>query len=823
MIAFTTFCNAQIINFPDANFKAKLLSAQTSNAIASNQNPTSNNLYTIWSVPSYNKIDTNNDGEIQISEAQDIQWLDVSSASITNMSGIENFTNLKYLNCKYNSLNTLNLSQLLNLEALNCFSSNISSINVTNLNNLKNLSCGSNNLSNLNLQGVNNLIKLNCSYNLLNNLDISNLLQLQELSCGHNQLVILNLAGLNNISNLSCNSNQLQNLDVSNLLNLQNIDCSNNNIINLNVQNLINLKYITCSTNHITLLNIQNLINLENLNCSGNQLASLNFDNLINLQYVKCGGNLLTSLDLHNCPNLSRVECLSNQLQYLNIKNGIHSNNLLINNLYFQNNPNLTYICCDESEVNSVQIIANAYNVNCNIGSYCSFTSNGTFYIIQGNSKFDYNSNGCDSNDIVYPNFKCSISNGINTGTFIANNSGSYNIPVQSGTHAVTPVIENPTYFNVAPNSINISFPTATSPYNQDFCITTNGNHNDLEVVLLPINQARPGFDANYKLIYKNKGTTTQSGTINFTFDDSVLDFVSSSPNVSSQSTGSLNWNFTNLLPFESREINIVFNLNSPTETPALNSSDLLNYTASINGQTDETPNDNIVTLNQIVVNSYDPNDKTCLEGTTITPSMVGEYVHYLIRFENNGTANAQNIVVKDIIDTNKFDINTLIPIKGSHNFETRISSTNKVEFIFKNISLPFDDANNDGYVSFKIKTKPSLIVGDTFSNSANIYFDYNFPIVTNNYTTSIQNTLGLQENDFINNISVYPNPAKNILYFKTEHNISKIEVYDIAGRILSSNSVRENKIDLSELKTGNYILKLYTEKGIMNTKIIKE
>ena len=145
------------------------------------------------------------------------------------------------------------------------------------------------------------------------------------------------------------------------------------------------------------------------------------------------------------------------------------------------------------------------------------------------------------------------------------------------------------------------------------------------------------------------------------------------------------------------------------------------------------------------------------------------------------------------------------------------------MEFIFQNINLPFDDANNDGYVSFKIKTKPNLVVGNTFSNSANIYFDYNFPIVTNNYTTTIQNTLGLQENDFINNISVYPNPVKDILNFKTEHNISKVEVYDIAGRILSSNSVSENKIDLSELKTGNYILKLYTEKGIMNTKIIKE
>jgi hypothetical protein len=35
------------------------------------------------------------------------------------------------------------------------------------------------------------------------------------------------------------------------------------------------------------------------------------------------------------------------------------------------------------------------------------------------------------------------------------------------------------------------------------------------------------------------------------------------------------------------------------------------------------------------------------------------------------------------------------------------------VEFIFQGIQLPFDDANNDGYVVFKIKSKNTLAIGD--------------------------------------------------------------------------------------------------------------
>lgn len=163
-------------------------------------------------------------------------------------------------------------------------------------------------------------------------------------------------------------------------------------------------------------------------------------------------------------------------------------------------------------------------------------------------------------------------------------------------------------------------------------------------------------------------------------------------------------------------------------EIPAVNAGDQLDFMAVINPiPNDDIPIDNSSTLKQIVVNSLDPNDKTCLEGTTVSTTMIGEYVHYLIRFENTGTFAAENIVVKDMIDSAKFDIATLIPLNGSHSFITRIN-TNQVEFIFENINLPFDDANNDGYVAFKIKTKPTLVLGDTFSNSANIYFDYKFP-----------------------------------------------------------------------------------------------
>jgi hypothetical protein len=386
--------------------------------------------------------------------------------------------------------------------------------------------------------------------------------------------------------------------------------------------------------------------------------------------------------------------------------------------------------------------------------------------------------------------------------------------------------LENPSYFTVTPATVNITFPTQVSPFTQNFSVIANGVHPDLEVSILTLQPARPGFDAIYKIIYKNKGNTIQSGTVNLNFNDAVLDFVEANPVVSAQTVNNLSWNFSNLLPFETKEITFTLNVNSPMETPAVNGDDVLNYTTVISSPaTDDTPNDNTFTLNQTVVNSFDPNDKTCLEGNTIPLNKVGEYVHYMIRFENTGTANAQNIVVKDMIDTNKFDINSLVPMKGSHSFVTNVSSGNKVEFIFENINLPFDDANNDGYVAFKIKTKPTLVNGDTFSNTASIYFDYNFPIVTNTATTTIA-ALNNQDFEFSNYFRLYPNPVHHVLNITTKETItiSSVSIYNTLGQlvVVVPNAQNSKTIDVSNLTSGNYFIKINSDKGTSNTKFIK-
>jgi hypothetical protein len=724
--------NSQIINFTDVNFKAKLLEASSSNQIARDING------------AYFKIDTNNNNEIEYTEAEDVYELNISNLSSIQSVKISDITGLSHFS---------------------------------------------------------NLRKFYCIDNLLTNLDLTSFTNLLAINCGFNQLTSLNISGLNQLEFLSCESNQIINLDLSNKPSLATLYCEANNISNLNFNGLTNLIYLTLSGNPISILDFSGINNIEQLQCMYTNITSLNVSNQTNLDLLMCGHN----------PSLERIF----------MKNGKMESGLNLINL-----PNLKYVCVDEAQLTTIQNTINfsSGSSNCSVNTYCTFTPGGTFYEISGNTKYDLNNNGCDVSYIDYSNLHLSITDGTNTGSLIANQTGDYYIPVSDGNHIITPNLENPTYFNISPTSFVADFPTQASPFIQDFCVTANGIKHDVEVVLIPTVPARPGFDASYILLFRNKGNQIESGSISLTFDDTRLDYVSATPVYNSTATNSFSWDYSNLQPFETGEIEITFNVNSPMETPAVNNGDVLNYIATITTtNTDETPADNTFTLDQTVVGSYDPNDKTCLQGETIEPSMVGEYVHYLIRFENTGTYFAENIVVKDMIDTSKFDIATLVPLNSSHDFFTRISG-NKVEFIFENINLDFDDATNDGYVLFKIKTLPTLTIGDTFSNQVNIYFDYNFPIVTNNYTTTVQ-LLNNQSFEFSSYFTIYPNPVKDILNIQSEQGliVNSMEIYNQLGQIVIAVTNTSNRVDISNLASGIYFVKVNTDKGTANTKFIKE
>ncbi len=179
------------------------------------------------------------------------------------------------------------------------------------------------------------LVDLNCDYNQLTSIDLTNNLNLVELYCGENNLVNLNLSQNENLTKLECYENNLTNLDLSNNTSLTYVDCNNNFISSIDVTQNILLEELFCVNNQISNLDITNNINLERLYFHSNNIETLDLSNNINLISLGAFNNNLTSLDITNNPNIYFFQANNNNLTTVDARNGNNTNMaslFLINN-----------------------------------------------------------------------------------------------------------------------------------------------------------------------------------------------------------------------------------------------------------------------------------------------------------------------------------------------------------------------------------------------------------------------------------------------------------------------------------------------------------
>jgi hypothetical protein len=70
----------------------------------------------------------------------------------------------------------------------------------------------------------------------------------------------------------------------------------------------------------------------------------------------------------------------------------------------------------------------------------------------------------------------------------------------------------------------------------------------------------------------------------------------------------------------------------------------------------------------------------------------------------------------------------------------------------------------------------------------------------------------------------VYPNPAENILNFKSSFEISQIRVYSSDGRLIENYFINdENHVDIGGLKSGIYFVEFIASEKVIRKKIIKK
>jgi hypothetical protein len=444
---------------------------------------------------------------------------------------------------------------------------------------------------------------------------------------------------------------------------------------------------------------------------------------------------------------------------------------------------------------------------------------------IHGTVTLDLDSNGCTSNDAPMKQVMVISNNGTHSFATFTQANGAYQLHTNEGTFTTTLASEMPNYYSPNPSFHTSTFVGQNNTDTGDFCVEPTAVINDLNISYYPLTDARPGFQADYQIVFNNVGTTILDGDVTLAFDDVRLDFLTASEPVSSQTNNTVTFDYTNFKPFETRSIDVSFQVATP---PTTQIDDILVYNVTIEPMSgDLTEFDNSFTFEQTVIGSLDPNDIQVLEGESIFIEEADNYVHYIIRFQNTGTASAINVNVSNELDAN-FDWSTLQIERISHSNRVEITDGNHVEFIFNNINLP-DSISNEpeshGYIQYKIKPKSNIAIGDFMLNSAAIYFDFNPPVITNTVITTVIDNLGVEENA-TNSIALYPVPSIDILNINSKLSIVEAKVFNELGQLLFTiaNQRGIEFLNIEQLSTGMYFVKLIDiEQNSSTWKFIKQ
>lgn len=358
--SFMGLVNAQNVNITDPAFKAYLLGEAT--------------------------INTNSDGEIQVSEAVAFTGaLYVpNSPSVASLDGVEAFTAITGLNCSNNPITSLDLSQNTALTFLGCAGTQISYLDLTANTALFNVNVSDiPTLSSINIANGNNTIfssffainvpNLTCiqvddaAYSTTNwvgmNFQFDAQISFSE-ACNACYVNIPDVSFKNYlISNTSINTNSNGEIECSEASAYTgSLSCGNLSIADLTgIEAFTALTALYCQNNQLSTLDLSANTALEELNCAYNQLSALNLNTNTALTYLACVNNQITALDLSQNTALIYLECDNNDLTALNLSANtaleeITCSENTLTSLNVNNISGLTYLDCSRNNLTSLDL-----------------------------------------------------------------------------------------------------------------------------------------------------------------------------------------------------------------------------------------------------------------------------------------------------------------------------------------------------------------------------------------------------------------------------------------------------------------------------------
>lgn len=252
---------------------------------------------------------TGGDGVLQEQEANAVTEITVVSMGISDLKGIEHFSNLEHLTCRVNNLTAIDVSGNTKLQTLICNNNNISTLDISHNTELKYLECGNNPITDLDVSRNHKLTHISCvNCTSLTSLDVSNNSALTYLSVAQTNVNAIDVSDNSTLTILFCGGTKITSLDLTRNASLREVRCGSNAISEIDVSHNPALEELSIHNCQLTSLDVSHNPKLTEIQCGNNKLTSLDVSHNPELTMLYCEDNGLASLDLSNNPNITRLQ-----------------------------------------------------------------------------------------------------------------------------------------------------------------------------------------------------------------------------------------------------------------------------------------------------------------------------------------------------------------------------------------------------------------------------------------------------------------------------------------------------------------------------------
>jgi hypothetical protein len=329
---------------------------------------------------------------------------------------------------------------------------------------------------------------------------------------------------------------------------------------------------------------------------------------------------------------------------------------------------------------------------------------------------------------------------------------------------------------------------------------------------------ARPGFVHTVSVgVFNMSAQVGGALTTTLTFDPQ-MSFVSAIPAPTTVTGNVVTWNTAALTAFVGFSASVTLQVPPDVGLLGLPFTHTVNCTQTL-GEDDLANNSDA--FSGVFTGAYDPNDKTAYTSTGYSEEIYllgwDEHIDYRIRFQNTGTDTAFTVVVTDTISP-LLDLATFQQGVASHPFTVAFKPGRVVEWRFDDIQLPDSNVNeaaSHGLITFRIRPVPGLLAGEELRNYADIFFDFNPPIRTNDALLITDFFSGVPQTDE-ELLQIFPNPVEGTLtlHLPNEALSGELRITTPDGRTVVQQRAART-VEVGHLSPGVYLLSVHSDRGL--------